>query len=381
MDKTAKINRNDMRFLFLDPKIINIITKNEKPSGGAAVQSFGWARGLIETGHDVFIMTDLIKGGELKEEVKDIKLIPLYDENKGIRWIRWVYYRFPDLYTKIKKAKPDYLYQSVPGWSSFLIGIICKQLGVKYILRISNDYFLDDRFKQIHSPIHGFFMKWGMEMTDIILCQNDYQLDALKKKYPRIKTKKISNPILYQSNRVQVIKADQRKYIAWLGIFQSQKNLKLLYEIASRLTDTQICIAGKATPKIDKTTQLYLKKLRTLPNVTFMGFLDRNGVLPFLKGAKFLLNTSHYEGFSNTFLEAMTVGTPILSTPNVNPDGIIDKNQLGLIYTHANQLSKQLESLDADDYQQLSENVVDYVSKNHNYKVLARNLVGILQSN
>ncbi|UCS95911.1 glycosyltransferase [Echinicola marina] len=370
-----------MRFLFLDAKIINIISKNEKPSGGAAVQSFGWAKGLVETGHEVFIMTDLIKGGELKEEVKDLQLIPLYDERKGLRWIRWIYYRFPDLYTKIKKIQPDYLYQSVPGWSSFLIGIICKQLGVKYILRISNDYFLDDRFKNMHSTLHGFFMKLGMGMTDIILCQNDYQLGQLQKKHPHIRTKKITNPILYQSNNSLVGDKKKRKYIAWLGIFQSQKNLKLLYEIATILTDTHICIAGKETSKIDKTSLLYLNKLRTMPNVTFMGFVDRNGVLPFLKGAKFLLNTSHYEGFSNTFLEAMTVGTPILSTPNVNPDGIIDRHQLGLIYANANQLSSQLDSLKPEEYKQLSENVIDYVSKNHNYKILAKNLVNILQAN
>ncbi|WP_394334865.1 hypothetical protein [Aquiflexum balticum] len=36
--------------------------------------------------------------------------------------------------------------------------------------------------------------------------------------------------------------------------------------------------------------------------------------MEFLNQAKFLLSTSRYEGFSNTFHESMIVGTPILTT-------------------------------------------------------------------
>lgn len=375
---SGTLNNQGMRFLFLDSKIINIILKNEKPSGGAAVQSFGWAKGLAETGHEVYIMTDLNKGGELKVEAKDLNLISMFDEKKGIRWIRWVYYRFPDLYKKIKNVKPDYVYQSVPSWTSFLMGIICKQLGIKFISRISNDYFLDERFNQMHSPVHGYFMHKGLGMTDVILCQNDFQLNAIKEKHPKVKSFKISNPILFQTIKDNASKLEGREYIAWLGIFQVQKNLKLLYEIATKLDNYHFCIAGKESSKVDDSTLLYLKKLRTMPNVTFLGFLDRNGVLPFLKGAKFLLNTSHYEGFSNTFLEAMTVGTPILTTDKVNPDEIISTHKLGIIYKDANKLSDQLAEITPEKYQQMSDNAINYVTENHNYKVLANKLTGLL---
>ncbi|MDN3671152.1 glycosyltransferase [Echinicola jeungdonensis] len=367
-----------MRILFYDKSLINLLQKEENASGGAAVQTFGWARGLKEIGNDVWLLTNPAPSRSLKEESLDFNLIPLFDEKKGIRWLRWIYYRFPDTYKKIKKVRPDYLYQSVPGWACFLIGIMCKQLKVKYILRISNDYFLDERFHRLHSPFQEYFMKKGMKMTDCILCQNDYQLGIIQRNFPNKKVVKIANPIIYQNNGQLSQATSERGYIAWLGIFQYQKNLHLLYEIASKLKNEQFWIAGKETNKIDNATLQDLKRLKTLPNVTFMGFLSRKEVPPFLKNAKYLLNTSHYEGFSNTFLEAMVVGTPILSTENVNPDGIIDGYQLGLIYKDANGLARLLEEINPESYRQMSENVIRYVDKNHHYKVLARKLVDIL---
>jgi len=369
-----------MRFLFLDQMIINILLKQERPSGGAAVQSYGWAKGLSENGHDVYIMTNLNHEGRLKEEAYELNLIPFYDESRGIRWLRWIYYRFPHLYKKIKVTRPDYLYQSVPGWTCFLIGIICKRLRVKYILRISNDFFLDDRFQRAHSYIHRFFMRRGMEMTDFILCQNEYQFGILQQQYPGKNVYKISNPILFQNNKSTPSPLSERKYIAWLGIFQYQKNLKLLYETAIKLEDEQFWIAGKESSKLDDSTRLYLKKLKVLPNVTFKGFIERHEVPDFLKNAKYLLNTSHYEGFSNTFLEAMTVGTPILSTEKVNPDGIIDSCQLGIIYKDAHNLASLLNGVSPSKYKLMSDNVIQYVTENHNYKILAEKLTGILNA-
>ncbi|GAB3662485.1 hypothetical protein GCM10028791_37550 [Echinicola sediminis] len=367
-----------MRFLFLDQKIINILLKEEKPSGGAAVQSYGWTRGLSENGHDVYIMTNLDIKGQLKEEAYELNLIPFFEESKGIRWLRWLYYRLPFMYRKIKVTRPDYVYQSVPGWTCLLVGMICKKLNIKYILRISNDFFLDDRFHHFNSKAHAYFMKKGIQLTDYILCQNDYQYSMIQKKFPEKSIFKISNPILFQSNGTKPYALEERKYIAWLGIFQYQKNLKLLYEIASKLPDEEFWVAGKESSTLDDNTRLYLKKLKVLPNVTFKGFISRKEVPTFLKNAKYLLNTSHYEGFSNTFLEAMTVGTPILTTEKVNPDGIIDSNQLGIVYRNSLHLAKTLKGIGTEDYMLMSQNTVRYVTENHNYKILAEKLTQFL---
>lgn len=362
------------RFMFYDDKLINILLQEEKPSGGAAVQAYGWVRGLLEEGQDIHIITNKNQGGALKPECEDLSLVPLYDKQKGIRWFRWLYYRLPYIYSKIKETKPDYLYQGVPGWTSFLIGVICYLLGIKYIMRVSNDYLLDDRFYKNYSKTHRFFQKLGFRLSYCILCQNEYQYGIIKKEYPGKKAIKIANPFFVKSTGA-LTSFESKHYIAWLGLYQYQKNLKLLYEIATNLKEEHFLVAGKESSKCDEETISYLKKLEQLPNVHFAGFLQREEVLPFLSQAKYLLNTSHYEGFSNTFLEAMSVGTPIISSERVNPDSIISDYDLGIIYKNADDLQRQLSSVTPGAYAHMSESVRSYILEKHEYRSLARRLL------
>lgn len=367
------------KFLFYDDQAINVLLQEEKPSGGAAVQAHGWMQGLLSQGHQVALITDLHKQGPLKEECKNIELHSTFDERKGIRWIRWVYYRFPYIYRKVKKINPDYLYQGIPSWHSFLMALLCAQLKIKFIQRISNDFLLDDRILNNYSRSHRFFQRLGIKLSYCILCQNDYQLEIIKREFPKKMVMKISNPFFlpYQNDR----KGESTKeYIAWMGLFQYQKNLKLLFEIAKEFPLEKFAVAGKESAYIDSESIWYVKQLKALPNVEFVGFLGRKQIVPFLAKAKFLLNTSHYEGFSNTFLEAMAAGTPILTSDKVNPDFIISKYGLGMVYSSPEDLKNQFENLNPDVWDKMAQNCLDFVSDNHDYKRLAEKLFLFLKS-
>lgn len=365
------------RFLFYDDRIVDIFKSTESPSGGAAVQAFAWIHGLTRSGQDIYILTRAAQPSSIKKEYQHYKLLPLYDETKGIRWLRWVYYRLPYVFRSIKAVKPDYLYQGVPGWPTFLIGIICRYLRIKFIVRISNDYLLDERFLRNYSRLHYYLVGLGLKSAYCILCQNSYQYGLVKSRYPAKPVLKVPNPILTEP-MASGVSAKERSFIAWVGLFQYQKNLPLLYHIASLLKQEEFYIAGKALANIDEETHLHLEKLKQLPNVKFAGFLDRNQILPFLAQAKFLLNTSHYEGFSNTFLEAMKVGTPILTTDKVNPDNIISAHNLGIVYNDPHDLNAKVNALSPAAYASMSGNSQEYVLKNHDCEMLAYRLLDFL---
>jgi len=365
------------RFLFIDEMIINLMQVNEKPTGGSAVQTYGWILGLLAEGQEVLVMTKSDKQTVLKEECRNIKIVPLYDLNKGIRWFRWIYYRLPHMYKKIKKAKPDYLYSGIAGWTTLLLAMICRILHVKYIQRISSDAHLDKRYRDTYSAAHQTVLYWGLRMSHHILCQNNYQLLKIKKKFPHKSVIKILNPY-YLENQEPPANEQSRGYIAWLGLYRYPKNLKLLYQIASLLKHEQFLVAGKAGSNSDEETTMYLEKLQQLKNVQFPGFLERTQVLPFLAKAKFLLNTSRFEGFSNTFLEAWAVGTPVLSTVNVNPDSIISNHKLGIVYNDVFDLCKQYTTLPRELYQLMSENARQYVAHYHGYRIVTKQLLSYL---
>ena len=363
-------------FLFYDDQIINILMKEEKPSGGAAVQAYGWIRGLDELGHEVTIMTNKPGAGELKTENITLNIVSTYDRSAGIRWLRWVYYRIPFLYRRIREIQPDYLYQGVPGWTSYLLGKICRSLGIRFVIRISNDFIVDDRIRQKFSWMYCFLQRQGMKMAYAILCQNDYQLKQVKQQFPGKLVAKISNPVFQQFEGRRT--PGPGKYIAWIGIFQYQKNLKLLWEIAKALPEQDFRIAGKEDAKCDDETKRYLEKLHHLPNVRFAGFLGREAVLEFVAGASYLLNTSHYEGFSNTFLEAMSAGTPVITSDKVNPDGIISKHSLGLVYRDVPDLVKKINAVTPDRYDDMTRLTKQYLDRYHDYVRLSARMAGIL---
>ncbi|MHA4843651.1 glycosyltransferase family 4 protein [Flavitalea antarctica] len=367
------------KFLFYDDMIINILAKDERPSGGAAVQAYGWIRGLLDAGEEINVLTNVSKNRIVKEDCLDIVLLPLYNQQKGLRWVRWLYYRLPYLYQTVKRSQPDYLYSGIPCWQSFFLALICRRLNVKYILRISNDCLLDKRAYKTRSRLHLFFQRLGMKLSYCILCQNNYQFNQVKKQFPGKRIFQISNPLFLKPNGF-LDELPAKKYIAWLGIYQYQKNIPLLFEIASSMKNENFLIAGREHPKCDATTRDYLQKLGQLPNVKFVGFLERDQVLPFFSKAKYLLNTSHYEGFSNTFLEAMTVATPIITSERVNPDSIISNHQLGIVYRDLADLQQKLSSISPEIYTSMAKNVMSYIEQ-HDYKLLSKKLLGMLSAN
>jgi glycosyltransferase involved in cell wall biosynthesis len=365
------------RFLFYDDKLINVMLQEEKPCGGSAVQSFAWIMGLIEEGQEVYVMTEDPGKSLVKKECSKIKLVPMFEPHKGVRWLRWLYYRLPHTYKNVKEVKPDYLYVGIPAWTSFLVGLMCRFLKIKLIHRISSDIQIDKRFGKEHGVVHQFFMNLGFRLSHHILCQNNYQMMMVRKKFPGKSAIKVFNPFYAKKEEV-VEDIHSKGYIAWVGIYRYPKNLKRLYEIASILRNEQFLVAGKVAAKSDAETIHYLEKLKHLPNVSFPGYLQRAQVMPFIANAKFLLNTSRYEGFSNTFLEALSVGTPVLSGVQVNPDSIISKFNLGIIYNDVFELCKQYASVTPELYQLMSNNARSYVAHYHGYRLLARNLLRYL---
>lgn len=368
------------KYLFYDDMLINVLRVKEKPSGGAAVQSYAWAMGLKNAGQEIAILTNIDGSESLKPEALSFEINPLYKPNFGIRWIRWIYYRFPYLLKTVKRIKPDYLIIGIPHWSNAIIGLICKLLEVKFIIRVSCDHLIDERFYQFHSRIHKLMMNVGFSFSYAIICQNDYQYKILHASYPKKKVIKFGNPFFNKFVK-KIEKYNNRKYFAWVGLFQYQKNMKLLYQIALKLNGYKFKIAGKENfAEIDEETKLYIGKLKNLNNVEFVGYLTRDELIQFLSTAKFLLSTSHYEGFSNTFLEAMFCGTPVITTPKANPDNIINKFSLGYVYSDIDQLSMFISKLNEEEYSVLSLNALDYVSKNHDYMNLANKLIRNLEN-
>lgn len=350
------------------------------PVGGATIEWYAWIKGLEANNCEVGVLT--WKGAEkYVGNNESINLVEAYDPAVGIRKFRWLYYRYPILYKTIKSYNPDFIIQECAGFNTGIMAYIGKKLNIPFIYRIANDIDTDGRLTRKLNYRQRLFFTYGLKHSSAIFCQNTYQFDNIKSKFPYVKRFIIHNPFYHRRNLPKIKKHSERSYIAWIGIFQYQKNLPVLYEIVKRMPEVEFRIAGKSeNSELDKDTVIALEGLKQHENVKFVGYLKRTDVLPFLSRAYALLNTSHYEGFSNTYLESLATGTPIVTTTKADPDNIIRHNKLGIVADNFHELDYALNKvINNKQYDMLSKRYHRYLLEYHETISLSRKFIKYLK--
>ncbi len=210
--------------------------------------------------------------------------------------------------------------------------------------------------------------RYGLTRAELIVCQNAYQAMHIGREFGPKHVHTQHNVYLSAPRSDALRSRSERAYIAWLGVFREPKNLPLLCQTARRLPSIEFRVAGMPAADVNSETARGLEGLRQLSNVRLVGYLKRTEVPYFLGAATALLCTSHYEGFSNTFLEALAMGTPIVTRNGVDPDSIIARFALGRVAENDDRLPdcvREVDGLAGDDFNRLAQRCRHYVETNH----------------
>jgi len=368
-----------MKFLFIDFTLPYLAADAIYPVGGWAVQLNAWIKGLRANGHEVGVLT--WKGANRFVNKKtEFDLIETYDPAVGIKILKYFYYYLPVLYKKTSQYKPDVIIQACAGLNTGIMAFIANQLRIPFIHRIASDVDADQRYKCNLMRYEQISYNYGLSRTNIVLCQNRYQYENLKVKFPEKELHILPNPFSSAKQKISINHLKNRTYVAWLGVFKKPKNIPLLFEIAQNMPGTKFKIAGMPGKTIDHKTEKALSGLSQLPNVEFVGYLTREQVVTFLSNAVVLLNTSHHEGFSNTYLEAFFTGTPVVAPTQADPDFIIQKNGLGASVKHPSDFPNHIEQVhkNKNRFDEVSKKCREYVQKNHDPQLIAGRLEEII---
>lgn len=364
-----------MKIAYFDFFMPYVIRDSDFPAGGASNEWLNWIDGLVLNGCSVGLVT--FKGAKdiLKDCDLNIEIIETYEPGKGNYFFRPLVNLYK-IFISVRRYNPDVIVHEVAGSPTGILAFVSKLLRKKFIYRVANDIDTDYRIRKRLSFKQFILFRYGLSNSDLIVCQNSFQLSNIIHRYPNKKVIKLPNPIRIDTESLKFSQNTKRSYIAWVGIFSKQKNVKLLYEIAASLPKVPFRIAGSPLRSIDSETSYYLNCLKSLTNVQFVGYLRRNEIVNFLNNAIVLLNTSHYEGFSNTFLEAWRSGTPIITSPYVNPDHLIERYKLGFICSSIQEYRDTIEYLyERDNSNAYFDSCRKYVLENHNPKALAKSLI------
>jgi glycosyltransferase involved in cell wall biosynthesis len=368
-----------MKIAFIDYRLPELIKNKNYPIGGWPVELMNWLQGLSNHDSETFLLTN--EESALTLDFDACTLIGTHNSNyKGVKYLKYFYYILPKQFFSIKKLKPDFLIQGCAGLDTGLLAVICKVLKIPFIYRVVSDLDVTGG-SQAFKIYESLAFKLGLWLADGFVCQNHFQYTALKEKFPNKAITTLYNPFICTMNNLPNSK-ENRSYFAWVGNFRWQKNLSLLYELANGSPNIKFKIAGQANTRMDESTKAAYKDLLTLPNVEFMGHINNSKIPEFLESAIALLNTSDVEGFSNTYLEAFSVGTPVLTRTLADPDNIIKKNKLGYSAEDKDLLLAEIsnyQDMSIKDYQTISENCFKYVRINHDPVKLTRELICFLK--
>jgi glycosyltransferase involved in cell wall biosynthesis len=162
--------------------------------------------------------------------------------------------------------------------------------------------------------------------ADLIVTQTQRQSELLEKRFGRTSVTVFSPIELTSTEKIDSGLAEERHVALWIGKSDRIKQPEIVLDLAALFPDIPfVMILNRSDPEI------HAEVLRRKPeNLQVIENVDFRDVENLFGHAFLLVNTSVFEGFPNTFLQAGKYGVPILSL-QVDPDGFIESHQCGIV--------------------------------------------------
>lgn len=350
---------------FLAPTVYRYVQK--QGFGGSELQVIQQAEMLQQAGYKVTIMTN--DYGQDDEEIfKSIRIVktPLRFFGGSNFYFLIDTLRFINT---VKKLKLDWCILKNPQAALFQMALarfFCRDMKIcKYIA--------SDLDCQRGKNLPYLLYRFGLNRSDKIIFQTRTQ-QLLAKKNLHITGDILPNVFIPPAGKSDTSVKDID--VLWVGAFNAWKRPDRLLEIAGQLPQYKFTVISKP---IDEANRDLENKLRSLPNVNFVGTVPFEETQEYFNRAKLYLCTSAVEGFPNTFLQAWFARIPVISV-TFHCDGILEREHSGCLSGSTGQSLKDITELleNADSRRQMGENGYRYLQKNHLPEQVLKSLEKIL---
>jgi len=307
-----------MKLAFLNDGIYAYASGLPCAVGGAERQQLLLARAVTKAGWDVTVgVRDMMRPGERKL-INGVEFVGI---DQGQILLAW--YRF------LSSERPDWWYWRCAYhlWGAAVE--LASVAGVRTIFSTALDSDVNPRHALFWRPRWWPLYAWGLSRTDRIFVQHRGQLAGLAKRWQR---KAYVVPSVAGQSGFLTTHWQREKYVAWVAVLREVKRPDLLIEIASKAPNIRFVACGGPSSFMSSPGygERILRELRAVSNIDFRGPVAPEVAEQIIGNAAVFLSTSEEEGFPNTFLQAWSSGTPVVSL-KIDPDRIIQKKKLGMV--------------------------------------------------
>lgn len=257
----------------------------------------------------------------------DYKLVTLGSRNG---WRRFTYLPDgPELLRTLRQLKPDLIYHRVSCAYTGVCGLYAQQANCRFVWHIAHDWDVspfDWKFNRL------VLFRWSEKKAAEFGVRRATQVFAQSKTQQRLLRQNYGQSSLVMANfhpPVAESKVKRKTFtVLWVANLKTWKRPEAFLRLANSFShrdDVEFVMIGRAMYGHGKNQQL-LQDIKAEKNLTYLGEQPISVVNQWLSKSHVFVNTSKYEGFPNTFVQAWMRHAVVVSL-SVDPDHVLSATQ------------------------------------------------------
>jgi glycosyltransferase involved in cell wall biosynthesis len=325
-----------VKIAFIDDGVYAYASNSPEAVGGSERDQWLLANALVTANWSAVVgVRRGLNAGE-RRTIKGVQYIGIGQDRPLLAW-----------HSFLASEKPDWLFWECAYHLWGAIVEIAKMNRVKTIFHAAFDADVEPRkalsWRRQWWPLYA----WGLSRTDRIFVQHSGQLARLKaawqsKAYVLPKVCILPGCVGDQLNLKP--HAEREKYVAWVAVLRRHKRPDILVEIARKAPGIRFVVCGGPSSSAAGYSERMIDELRAIRNVEYLGHVPPQNAQQVIGDASVFLSTSEEEGFPNTFTQAWSSGTPVVSL-GVDPDDFIKRMGMGKVAETTDGLIAGIEAL------------------------------------
>jgi len=317
-------------------KIVFLTFEFYPKSAGVANATLSLARALDAKGVDVLVVAprenpDWKAREDLSERIHVLRIRKLVKVRSPINRA----YLIVRALIAIRKYQPDAIVGQMLNWGGAIAALAGKLTGRLSVGYAHASWDTEGCFGRVNRWLRQFCLRH----CDLIVATNTFHGRALDVVEPGVREKSYVVPNAAAFSHFSMSREEARRKLGFpsggfdlvsVGRLVPSKGITYAIEAMRRLpNDTRLHILGDGDLREELSRQINDGGVSS--RVILYGAMDRETVFTFMKAADALVFPALFEGFSMTSLEAMHLGTPVISTSVGGLGDMMEDGKTGLV--------------------------------------------------
>ncbi len=333
--------------------------------GGIEQQQSLMARWLAKRGYQVSMIA-WDEGQEDGVEIHGVRVFKMCAKDSGLKGLRFFWPKWTSLRRAMRRANADIYYYNCGDLGLGQVVMWCHRHGRKCVYSVASNPDCDPKLPVLKPLRERILYRFGLKRVDSLIVQTQYQQQMLLEGFG-ITSTVIPMPCERPSNNEKILPEtanEESVNVLWIGRISKEKRFEWLLDVAVKCPQIIFNVIGAANTESDYASNL-TKRASGIRNVKMHGRIPHQEMSKYYRSSKILCCTSAYEGFPNTFLEAWSVGIPVVST--FDPDDVIQKKGLGTVVYNLEEIVSGLKEFiqSRETWQRASKAAKQYYMENH----------------